>query len=84
MPPPELNASMGSEELYADVYASVTLAPLGAIARLDHALFRQSAATLQQIGAAFQVIGTPGVKTADDSVTNYLRTTCGINTSPSP
>src|ERR1700680_846563 len=32
MPPPELNASMGSEELYADVCASVTLAPLGAIA----------------------------------------------------
>ena len=34
--------------------------------------------------AAFQVIGTPVVKTADDSVTNYLKTTCGINTSPSP
>jgi hypothetical protein len=44
----------------------------------------QSAATLQQIAAAFQVIGTPVVKTADDSVTNYLKNTCGISTSPSP
>jgi hypothetical protein len=44
----------------------------------------QSAATLQQIGAAFQVIGTPAVKTADDNVTNYLKNTCGINSSPSP
>jgi hypothetical protein len=51
----------------------------------DHASTQvQSAATLQQMGAAFQVIGTPAVTTAADDVNNYLKNTCGINSSPSP
>jgi len=42
----------------------------------------QSANTLQELSAAFIGLGSTSVKAAATSVTNYFKTTCGVNPSP--